>query len=172
MYEIRLAKYEDVPLLPSIERAASDLFLQYKETADLPLYLTTIEDFDEAQRDGRLWVATKSNGTPIGFALVEMYGGVAHLEELDVYPEYGRQGIGTSLVKTVCEWARSRGIAEVTLTTFRDIPWNAPFYRKVGFREIQPEEQYEFLLRIVEDEERHGIPRELRVVMRYDTGIA
>jgi GNAT superfamily N-acetyltransferase len=172
MYEIRLAISEDVPLLPSIERAASDLFLQYKETADLPLYLTTIEDFDEARNNGRLWVATTSDGTPIGFALVEMYDGVAHLEELDVYPEYGRQGIGTRLVETVCEWARSRRIAEVTLTTFRDIPWNAPFYRKMGFRELQPEEQSAFLRRIVEEEERHGLPQGLRVVMRYETAIA
>jgi GNAT superfamily N-acetyltransferase len=170
MYEIRLAKYEDVPLLPSIEKAASDLFLQYKETADLPSYLTTLDDFYEAQKNDRLWVAITPEGSPIGFALVEMYDGVAHLEEIDVYPEYGRQGIGTRLVQTVCDWARSCGIPAVTLTTFRDIPWNAPFYRRLGFRELKPEEQTAALALIVAEEEEHGLPRELRVVMRYETG--
>jgi hypothetical protein len=25
----------------------------------------------------------------------------------------------------------------VTLTTFRDVPWNGPFYAKLGFRELR-----------------------------------
>ena len=33
-------------------------------------------------------------------------------------------------------WARASGLAAVTLTTFRDVPWNAPFYRRVGFEVV------------------------------------
>ena len=57
-----------------------------------------------------------------------------HLEELDVLPGHGRQGIGTRLVRALCDGARGRGIAAVTLCTFRDVPWNAPFYERLGFR--------------------------------------
>ena len=167
MIEIRLATLEDVPFLPNIEETACELFLQYEITADLPLYLTPLEDFYEAQKHELLWVATVDE-KPIGFALVGMIGELPHLEELDVLPDYGRQGIGAKLVRTVCDWARASDIPAVTLTTFRDIPWNAPFYQKLGFRILEAEELTPSLLRLVEDEELHGLKRELRVVMRYE----
>jgi len=169
MVEIRLATPEDVPFLPNIEEAACQLFLQYEITADLPLYLTPLEDFYEAQKHGLLWVAAVDE-KPIGFALVEMIGELPHLEELDVLPDYGRQGIGANLVRTICDWVCASGIPAVTLTTFRDIPWNAPFYQKLGFRILEVEELTPSQLQIVEEEERHGLKRELRVLMRYETG--
>ncbi|MEW6733278.1 MAG: GNAT family N-acetyltransferase [Acidobacteriota bacterium] len=171
MYEIRFATYDEVPLLPAIEQAACDLFLQYEATAALPLYLTPLEDFYEAQRDNRLWVATLYGASPVGFALVEMIDDMAHLEELDVNPQHGQRGIGTKLVKTVCEWARIKGIAAITLTTFREIPWNAPFYQKLGFRILEIEELTRGLMERIELEESHGLSRELRVVMQYDTKV-
>lgn len=171
MYKNRLATPEDVPFLPNIEEVACQLFLQYEITADLPLYLTPLEDFYEAQKHGLLWVATVDE-TPVGFALVEMIGGLPHLEELDVLPDYGRQGIGANLVRTICDWARESGIPAITLTTFRDIPWNAPFYQKLGFRILEAGELTPSQLQIVEEEERHGLKRELRVMMRYEIGSA
>jgi GNAT superfamily N-acetyltransferase len=158
---------DDLPYLPAIESAATKLFFQFEETAELPLYLTPLEDFTEAQRAGRLWVAISSSGLPIGFALVDMLSESAHLQEIDVHPDFGRRGIGASLVRMVCDWAETRGIPIVTLTTFREIPWNEPFYRKLGFEELRPEEMSEEIARIIDDEEQHGLPRELRIAMRY-----
>ncbi len=169
MIEIRLASYEDVPSLPAIEKAACDLFLQYEFTAVLPLVLTPLKDFYRAQKCDLLWVAVHEEGFPVGFALVEMLDGMAHLEELDVHPGYGRRGIGTGLVKRVCEWAKSGGVTAVRLTTFRDIPWNAPFYRKLWFRDLELKQLPAILRERVEEEEEHGLPRELRVVMQFDT---
>ena len=40
------------------------------------------------------------------------------------------------LVLQVCDWAAGNGYASVTLTTFRDVPWNMPFYERLGFRVI------------------------------------
>ncbi len=168
MYKIRLATKEDIPLLPSIEQAACDLFLLYEITANLPLHLTALEEFYQAQKDHRLWVATYSEGAPIGFALVEMLDNMAHLEELDVIPTHGRKGVGTQLLKTVIEWARFKAITAVTLTTFREIPWNAPFYQKIGFRILEPSELKGELKDRVMSEENAGLPQGLRVVMRYD----
>lgn len=59
--EIRLATLEDLPDLPVIEETAYGLFDQIPATAALPLILTPIEDFEAAQRDGRLWVAPSSS---------------------------------------------------------------------------------------------------------------
>jgi GNAT superfamily N-acetyltransferase len=167
MYEIGLATLQDVPLLPAIEQAAGEMFSEYAFTADLPSYLTSLEDFYEAQKENCLWVARAEDGIPVGFALVELLGDAAHLEELDVRPDHGRRGIGTKLVRAVMEWARAAGVGVITLSTFRDIPWNAPFYERLGFSALQADELTGELKERVEEEERAGLPRQLRVPMRY-----
>jgi GNAT superfamily N-acetyltransferase len=168
MYQIFPATPEDVPALPAIEHAAGEMFSEYAFTADLPPYPTSLEDFYEAQAQNCLWVARVDDGAPIGFALVELFGESAHLEELDVSPDHGRRGIGTKLVREVIEWARATGVTAITLTTFREIPWNAPFYERLGFRALQFEDLTSELRERVEEEERAGLPRQLRVAMRYN----
>ena len=75
--------------------------------------------FADAVRDGRLWVALTGN-RPVGFALVEMLADdLPHLEEIDVEPIHGRRGLGTALVRAVCEWAKVSGYPHVDLD---DIP--------------------------------------------------
>jgi GNAT superfamily N-acetyltransferase len=169
MPTIRLAIPDDLPFLPPIESAACVLFEAIPATAALPLYLTKgVDDFEEARRQGLLWVAEAASGAVVGFALAERLDGVLHLEELDVLPEHGRQGIGTRLVLALCDWARVQGIAAVTLCTFREVPWNAPFYQRLGFRILREEELPPGLAARVRREESAGLPRELRVAMRLE----
>lgn len=171
MIDIRLATAEDVPSLPAIERDACALFDQIPVIAALPLLLTPLEDFQEAQRHGLLWVAHAADIAPgrlVGFALAERLDEALHLEELDVLPAYGRQGIGSRLVHSLCDEARAREIAAVTLCTFRDVPWNAPFYQRLGFRILNEDELTPGLAARVREEELGGLPRELRVAMRLE----
>lgn len=157
-----------MPHLPEIERRAGDLFLTLPFTSDLPLYLTSREDFEQAHALGQLWTARVKEGPVVGFALVERLGGAPHLEELDVLPEHGRKGLGAALVRQVCGWAKARGDERVTLTTFRDVPWNAPFYERLGFRRLAPEELSPSLKERVREEASRGLPSELRVVMGHE----
>lgn len=123
--------------------------------------------FASAVRGGRLWVAL-ANAMPIGFALVEMLAdNLPHLEELDVHPSYGRRGVGTALVRTVCEWAVNHGYAMLTLTTFRSVPWNFPFYARLGFAKIPREALRSKLSAVVSEEATSGLDPETRVVMGY-----
>lgn len=105
---------------------------------------------------------------PVGFALVSVVDGLAHLEELDVHPEHGRRGLGTALVETVREWARNAGFKAITLSTFRDVPWNAPFYAQLGFRVLTEDELTEGLLQLREAEAGRGLPIRARVMMRRE----
>ena len=73
--------------------------------------------------------------------MVELVDGHAHLEQISVLPEHGGQGVGTQLLDAVAGWAKGQGHAEVTLTTFRDVPFNAPLYAKRGY-EIVPEAEW------------------------------
>lgn len=166
-YEIGPAAPEDVLLLPRIEREACELFRQVPGIADLPLYLTPARDFDAAQRDGTLWVARLAGGAPVGFALVEWLGDERHLEELDVLPEHGRKGLGTALVRRVCDWTVANGGPSLTLCTFREVPWNAPFYERLGFRRLGPAELTPALRQRISEEAERGLGLEHRVAMRW-----
>jgi N-acetylglutamate synthase-like GNAT family acetyltransferase len=127
---------------------------------------TPIADFETAQRDGLLWVALAGEN-PVGFAHVKLLESrSAHLDELDVHPAYGRRGIGTRLVRTVCSWARDTGFESVTLCTFRRVLWNMPFYARLGFRAIPTAELTDELRRLVDDETRRGLDPRHRVLMR------
>jgi predicted N-acetyltransferase YhbS len=163
------ARPEHIPALPDIELAAAAL-LEGHAPASILNESTSEEEFREAQAEGRLWVAL-ADDTPVGFALVTILGtGQPHLEEIDVHPRHGRRGLGRALVTTVCEWAASSGYAEVTLTTFRDITWNMPFYARLGFEVVPHEDLEPELAGIVREETARGLDPGRRVVMRYETG--
>jgi len=125
------------------------------------------EDFCDAQQAARLWVALAEDA-PVGFAHVEMLAdGLPHLEEIDVHPQHGRRGVGTELVRTVCRWVARSGYPEITLTTFRSVPWNFPFYTKLGFEEIPNAELRAAVAAVVQDETARGLGPRGRVVMCY-----
>ena len=124
-------------------------------------------DLRAAQAAGRLWVAL-ADDAPVGFALVEMLpSGLPHLEEIGVHPRHGRRGLGTALVRAVCEWASRSGHPELTLTTFREVPWNLPFYVRLGFEEIPRAELRPELAEIVREEASRGLDPESRAVLRH-----
>jgi len=168
--EIGLAEPREVALLPEIERRACDLFLAIPVTASLPSLLTPLTNLEAAQRAGLLWVA-RTGGSPVGFALLEPLGDGLHLEELDVLPEHGRKGIGRALVREVCRYAEAQR-SVLTLCTFRDVPWNAPFYERCGFRTLGDDELWPALSARVQEEAAHGLDRHLRVAMKFTGGIA
>jgi len=171
-YTIRLSRRSEVGALPEIERQANQLFASH--TGDLGLRseqapaLSSVAALRIANDDGRLWVAADSQGQLVGFALVTELGLFAHLEELDVLPAHGRQGLGSALLEAVCEWAYSRGFSAVTLSTFRDVAWNAPFYARRGFVVIPPSELPPELLEIVSRENQKGLRTDLRVIMQRE----
>ena len=109
------------------------------------------------------------SGEAVGFALVLEIGGFAHLEELDVLPPHGRKGLGSALLDAVCTWAGQGGYPAVTLSTFRDVPWNAPFYQRRGFRVVVPSELSDDHVQLVVSEQRRGLRPDLRVMMAYAT---
>jgi len=73
---------------------------------------------------------------PFGYAWVDEVDGLAHLHELAVIPKRMRQGVGTRLLEHACQWAAAQGYAAITLCTYADVPWNAPYYAARGFTEL------------------------------------
>lgn len=165
-YRIAVARPRDLPALGAIERSAAQL-LRGHAPASVLEETTSESDFREAQSAGRLWLAL-ADEVPVGLALVELLApDLPHLEEVDVHPDHGRRGLGAALVRTVCDWARTSGYRELTLTTFRAVPWNMPFYRRFGFEEVPADEVRPELVAVVADETARGLDPHRRVVMRY-----
>jgi GNAT superfamily N-acetyltransferase len=164
-YAVRLAGSEHVERLPDIEREAATRFGDSLPESVLS-HVTPLDSLTAAQQAGLLWVALEPTGAPVGFAVASVCGGRVHLEELDVLPEHGRKGIGSALVEAVEDYALNSGCFEITLTTFRDVPWNAPFYARVGFEVIPDQELGAELVRRLSDEAALGLERSGRVAMR------
>jgi GNAT superfamily N-acetyltransferase len=169
-YSIERAQPEHLQALPEIERHAAALFEGWDVPRSVLEDTTPLADFATAQAAGLLWVAVSSQHRPVGFALVERAGTVLHLEELDVHPRHGQRGVGTALVRAVCTWAREQGYREITLTTYRDIPWNGPFYERLGFVTLRAGELSRELQERVKTEAERGLDPERRVAMRKALG--
>jgi GNAT superfamily N-acetyltransferase len=167
-YAIEPAREDDLAKLRGIELAANVLFEGRAVAGVVAGDATGLDELAHARAAGLLWVARAADGEPVGFALCELVDGAVHLEEIDVDPAYGRRGIGRALLDAVIGWAERAGHPAVTLTTFRDIPWNAPFYARAGFREVAAGELGPGLAALVRDEAARGLDPSQRVVMRLD----
>jgi GNAT superfamily N-acetyltransferase len=164
-YTITPARPEDLTRLAAIELAAARLLAGHAPDSVLS-ETTPREVLELARRAGHLWVAL-ADRVPVGFAHVEVIDGDAvHLEEIDVHPDHGRRGVGTKLVLHVCAWAASQGYESVTLTTFRDVAWNMPFYARLGFCVVPLDQVSPGLRAVVADETRRGLDPSCRVVMK------
>ena len=170
-YRIIPAREKDLPFLPVIELAAASLLAGHAPEAVLK-ETTDIHTFRQARAGGRLWVAAAGD-IPVGFVHVRLLeSGAPHLEELDVHPSHGRQGLGRWLVTTACDWAAHQGHGGITLTTFRGLPFNMKFYENCGFQEVPAGELEPELASILRHEAERGLAPERRVVMRWRAGAA
>lgn len=168
-YQIRLASRSEVQKLPSIEQAAStrfnDYLTQLELTPDLMSEIVSVQFLLQAQTEKRLWVAIVED-RPVGFVVSRPLLDSFFIVELDVLPDFGRCGLGSALMQAACAQAQENGFKAVTLTTFRTIPWNIPFYQRLGFTILAPEDLSPELDAIVQHEARYGFKRQYRVVMQ------
>ena len=165
---IRPAAPEDLPILQDIERAAGAAFVSVgmpEIAEDAPFTVEVLEAYRAA---GRAWVASDhaTPDRPVAYVLVDLLDDGAHVEQVSVHPEAGRRGIGAALIDHVADWARRQPLARLTLTTFREVPWNAPYYRRLGFAEVAPEHWSAALRSLVAHEAELGLDPAKRVVMQ------
>ncbi|HCL6103318.1 GNAT family N-acetyltransferase [Enterobacter cloacae subsp. cloacae] len=161
---VRPTRPGDVTALPAIERAAGERFRDYPELAWLAEgeVISAEQHLGYAER-GLSWLAL-ANDQPVGFILAETHVSSLFIVELSVHLDWQGKGIGRRLIACVADQARERGLASLTLTTFRDVPWNAPFYARLGFEMITtltPE-----LHEKREEETAHGLAYDARCAMR------
>lgn len=166
MLHIRAGVLEDIEAVRAIERAAAQRFLGTDLKAIATDEPTDAVDISERVEAGGLWIASEPGGGPIGFVMFSELDGCGYVEEIDVLPTYAGRGIGATLLEVVAQVARARGWPALTLSTFEDIPWNAPYYRRLGFVDLPQEDLTSGLRRVRADHVARGLDESRRVFMR------
>lgn len=151
---VRFASPSDLAATEAIEVAADSMLIEHFGATDWPPPGTAA---DRAAMPGFVLVAAHGDRSDriIGFVHVLEVDGHAHLEQLSVLPQHRRRGYGRMLVSAAKDESRRRGHRSLTLRTYRDVPWNAPFYASCGFRVTTPATP--FLRSLVEVEARLGL---------------
>jgi len=121
--------------------------------------------FLAAVDEGRCWVAA-SGPEVVGYVVAEQVDGDAFIAQVSVVEAWGRRGIGTGLIGRVEAWAGSWGARSVVLTTFEGVAWNAPWYRRIGFVDVDQAEFGPGLEALVARERSRGLDGAARVVLR------
>lgn len=167
-FAIRATRASDARALPAIERAAAGAFLGWDDLAWLADGETmSVNRHMSLLLEGTHWVATDAQNRLLGFVATEREAGALHVCEMSVHPDEQRRGIGAALLRAAIAHAEDCGLPTVTLTTFRDIPWNAPFYARMGFRMLERNRMGHRLATILRREAEHGLPVKRRCAMRY-----
>ena len=165
---VRLAEPTDAPELPIIEHDAAQVFraveglewIAREAAGGGETYLDLVEA-------GTVWVAD-AGGVLCGFLAARVEGEEFHIVELSVRRSQQRRGVARALIERAALEARRLALSALTLTTFRDVPWNAPLYRHLGYRDLAEDELGPELRRLRDDEAAHGLDPSRRVCMRRD----
>lgn len=165
-YKIDLATEADIPAMIWADKAASKLFeptglIEPEGLGDhVPASV-----FEEEIPNEAVIVARREDAHAVGFAITRPRGKGLYLDQVSVHPEYGRKGIGRALVLTVLRQAEARRLPYVNLSTFRDLPWNGPFYASMGFVELS-RDKFEPYMFEIEDAQRKYMDVTKRCFMR------
>jgi GNAT superfamily N-acetyltransferase len=172
---IRQADTEDLPLLPDIERAAGRLF---ETIADLAFVaegdVMSLRDHVAMHKSGVTFVAQALEGPNaeevVGFICGRHVGKTLHIHEMSVAPASQGRGIGSALIAAILDDAISSRCDLATLTTFRDVPWNEGFYKRLGFVTLEDDQIDARLAGILAGEVAAGLPAGCRCAMAMGLG--
>jgi GNAT superfamily N-acetyltransferase len=164
---IRWARLDELPVFQRLEVASGVLFRNFGMADIASNPPPPLEVFEHSRHAGLLWVTTDADDRPTGFVLVKLVDGFAHIEQISVHPDHQGRGLGRALIDHVGTWAAAQGLPALTLSTFRSVPWNGPYYARLGFVELN--ELTPGLLEIHAEETAFGLDPAERIFMRRPT---
>jgi GNAT superfamily N-acetyltransferase len=138
------------------------------EVAEYDPWPLPLPDLEHSRAAGLLWVIPGDAGGPVAFLMGSQVDDCLHVEQLSVDMGSARRGLGRTLLEHAARRAAADGRPALTLTTFEHVPWNAPYYARLGFRILDDAEVTPGLRAIRRREAEIGLDRWPRVCMRCD----
>jgi GNAT superfamily N-acetyltransferase len=169
LYNIRAATGDLAEIFPAVENSAGGLFEECPQLAwiaggdDRP-----VEHYRTFIAQGVSWVATAEAGRCLGFLCATIECNELHIWEMAIVRDQQRRGIGRTLVAVAKAAAAARGMSSLTLTTFREVPWNAPYYMRLGFEVIPTGSLSRRLRDLLAEEADRGLPSDMRCAMKLN----
>ena len=156
---IRLATFADAALLPDIETSAGESFRSIPDLAWIADdEVGGPEIYPPRIAEGCLWVAQPGPEGIAGFLSAQRFGSELHIWELAVAQPFQRRGLGRLLLDAAQDRARADRLEALTLTTFRHVAWNAPFYERYGFSLLESTRISARLAETLRLEAQRGLP--------------
>ncbi|WP_024795080.1 GNAT family N-acetyltransferase [Tomitella biformata] len=167
---IRTARLWEILRLQEIEVAAGEPFRELGMLSVADDDPPSSECLMEAIEREMCWVyETRTAGVVAYLAAIGLDASL-HIEQVSVDPAFARLRYGARLIEHAEQDAAARGYPLLTLTTFTEVPWNAPYYSSLGFREHLNQELEEVLSHEdsfdAEDWPRIGMAREVSAAHR------
>jgi GNAT superfamily N-acetyltransferase len=170
---IRFFTRDDAFYLPEIERSAGRLFETLPDLAWLTEdAVTSAQQHVIDMGEGLCWVACDDAKRRIAFLSAEIMQDALHIWEVSVHAASQRQGIGRALIEHAAAYATEKSLNALTLTTFRAVAWNEPYYQRLGFKTLEDEAMGDRLRAALKDEGTRGLPVARRCAMRRMLALA
>jgi GNAT superfamily N-acetyltransferase len=164
----RFAAPHDAGAIRAIEFEAGQRFVSVGMTGIADAPPMSLELAERKIAAGEIIVAVEADMIRVGFVMFEPQPTRIYVQELDVLTSHAGRRIGAALIEQVAQLARTRGLSQLVLSTYREVPWNAPYYRRLGFREIEPAELDAALIARRDAHITRGLDESKRVFMRRD----
>jgi GNAT superfamily N-acetyltransferase len=164
----RFAAPHDASVIRAIEFEAGQRFVGVGMTGIADAPPMALELAERKIASGEVIVAVDADAVCAGFVMFEPQPARIYIQELDVLTSHAGQRIGAALIGQVAQLALTRQLPQLVLSTYREVPWNAPYYRRLGFREIEEAELDPALIARRNAHLARGLDESKRVFMRRD----
>ena len=136
-FYIRPGHESELGVAVDIDDDACTLFVEHDPRFDIslpddhPFVVAERSRWADAACRGRLLFACAPSSEPVGFAALGYVDGQPYLEQLSVRRAWAQRRIGRGLFERARRWSVTGG--QLWLTTYASVPWNAPWYERLGF---------------------------------------
>ncbi|MBB3034842.1 GNAT family N-acetyltransferase [Alteriqipengyuania lutimaris] len=164
-YAIRLSRFGDAAAFSEVETDAAQLLAAEPSLAGIPVPPSRSAEEYRSMIAQRHCLTAVVGDEVVGFAATRPHGRELHLHELSVASGFQRMGIGGTLLRALKIDAQNAGMRAITLHTYRDLPWNTPFYARHGWSPIDDLSAHPRLAAGQDAAVAFGLPRERRCAM-------
>lgn len=169
---LRFAELDEIEAVCAIEYEAAQRFATIGMTGIADAQPMNADFVRRKIEASEIIVAVNDAARCVAFVMFAPLPTRFYIEELDVLTAWAGRRIGAALIERVNVLARHAGAQHLVLSTFRDVPWNAPYYRRLGFGVIGSDRLDAKLRAIRAAHVARGLDESKRVFMCREVGAA